>query len=84
MHIYTYICTCTCTYITMYTITIYIPYIYSTHMYRASLQMIIWCVEVMVLCGAIESHTPRGVQSTLTLAATSRLTADTSPDLAAT
>ena len=56
--------------------------LYSTHMYRASLQMIIWCVEVMVWCG-IESHTVVGVQSTLTLAETSRLTADTFPDLAA-
>ena len=50
--------------------------LYSSHMYRAS-------VEVMVWYGGIESHTPNGVQSTLTLAATSRLTADTSPDLAA-
>ena len=45
-------------------------------LYRAS-------VEVMVWYGDIESHTGGGVQSTLTLAATSRLTADTSPDLAA-
>ena len=58
----------------MYTTTIH--FLYSSHMYRAS-------VEVMVWYGDIESHTPRGVQSTLTLAATSRLTADTSPDLAA-
>ena len=71
--------TTTSTYI-MYTITIHS--LYSSHMYRAS-------VEVMVWYGDIESHTPTeshtggGVQSTLTLAATSRLTADTSPDLAA-
>ena len=45
-------------------------------MYRAS-------VEAMVWYGDIESHTGGGVQSTLTLAATSRLTADTSPDSAA-
>ena len=45
-------------------------------MYRAS-------VEVMVWYGDIESLTENGVQSTLTLVATSRLTADTSPDLAA-
>ena len=32
---------------------------------------------------AIQSHTRVGVQSTLTLAATSRLTADTSPESAA-
>ena len=65
--------TTTSTYI-MYTITIHS--LYSSHMYRAS-------VEVMVWYGDIESHTGGGVQSTLTLAATSRLTADTSPDSAA-
>ena len=50
--------------------------LYSSHMYRAS-------VKVMVWYGDIELHTPNGVQSTLTLVATSRLTADTSPDSAA-
>ena len=55
----------------MYTTTIHS--LYSSHMYRAS-------VEVMVWYGDIESHTGGGVQSTLTLAASSRLTADTSPD----
>ena len=63
----------TSTYI-MYTITIHS--LYSSHVYRAS-------VKVMVWYGDIESHTENGVQSTWTLAATSRLTADTSPDSAA-
>ena len=40
-------------------------------------------VEVMVWYGDIESHTGGDVQSTLMLAATSRLTANTSPDVAA-
>ena len=39
-----------------------------------------YSVEVIIWYGTIESHTGKGVQSTLTLAATSRLTADTSPD----
>ena len=56
--------------------TITIHSLYSSHMYRAS-------VEVMVWYGDIESHTGGGVQSTLTLAASSRLTADTSPESAA-
>ena len=47
-------------------------------LYRAIIEVdIVWY-------GAIESHTLNGVQSTLTLAATSCLTADTSPDIAAT
>ena len=58
----------------MYTITIHS--LYSSHIYRASVEVMVWYTD-------IESHTGGGVQSTLTLAATSRLTADTSPDSAA-